>query len=477
MGKVKQRRSPKENASREGDGTADKTPSRQKVSKQPAVNNKRNVNRGAHQHQPAYANSDPGILSLSIYLIKVLLLTLLSMPFWFLTGILSLLYGRPPKMVFPSQTWRYLRYTIECKEDLSFSARLDLMMTIILHSVTSPVSGFCWLVDEILYGKQLNSMNIVKPLFVLSAYRSASTEMARTLAKDTQRFVAPNAIMCAFPYLWLWKLITCIVGDDSGISKEEANGYLNKNFSKESLERHDNDHFAIDTFDGYFLSSHLNGVAFQLGPDVIVKEFNSAQSEEHNQYLFEYCFVEHVDRIARKALLFNGATCSSRDRSFLLKGHFLLSAGALQRKYPDARFLTVLRDPLDRLRSGINHMAVNATLWQGKSPRWDWLSVAFQQIEVAYCEREMEWYNDGSVDVHKCRLAVKFNRLIDDFHKTMKGVYRYLLESKESEVPHYALPSKVSKHYTVNQSLKELGVDEAEFKRQLVDYYAWMKKR
>jgi len=101
--------------------------------------------------------------------------------------------------------------------------------------MTSPVSGFCWLIDELLYGKQLNTTAIVKPLFVLSAYRSASTSVARTLATDTTNFIAPTAIMCAFPYLWLWKLVTYIVGD--GITKEEANAKLNSKFTKESLER------------------------------------------------------------------------------------------------------------------------------------------------------------------------------------------------------------------------------------------------
>ena len=354
------------------------------------------------------------------------------------------------------------------------SSRIDLMLTIILHAATSPVSAFCWLLDEMIYGRQLNSVAVVKPLFVLSAYRSASTEMARTLAKDTNRFVAPSAIMCAFPYLWLWRVVMWIVGDDSGISIDEFNGYLNKGFPKESLERHDNNHFAIDTFDGYFFSSHLNGLAFQLGAEVIVKELNTAKFEERNRYLFEHCFVEHVDRIARKTLLFNNVTsASSEDRTLLLKGHFLMSAPALQRKYPDARFLAVLRDPIDRLQSGINHLAVNSTIWRGKPPRWDWISESYQQIEVEYCQREMDWYNAGGND--DGRLAVTFDAFIKDFDKTINRIYRDLL--KKENAPTFVPPLKVSKRYTVNRSLKDLGVDEAGLKRQLVEYYAWMKKQ
>lgn len=371
-------------------------------------------------------------------------------------------------MVFLSQTSRFMKHAMESKE--SKAVKTDLMMTILLHTATSRISGFCWLLDEIIYGRQLNSIHIQNPLFVMSAYRSASTEMARILSKDTNKFVAPNAIMCAFPYLWLWNLITWIVGDDGGISTEEANGYLNKNFSKESLERHDNNHFAIDTFDGYFLSSHLNGLAFQLGADVIVKEFNYARFEEHNRYLFEYCFVEHVDRIARKTLLYNSA--SSASKTFLLKGHFLQSANALQEKYPEARFISVLRDPICRLQSGINHMAVNPTLWQGKAPNWQSLTDALQQIEVQYCELEMEWYKNGNDK----RFVVKFEDFTKYSRKTIIRIYQGLLESNPDDIPHFDNPSKTPKRYTTNRSLKELGVNEAILKQQLVRYYAWMKE-
>ena len=459
MGKPKQRRPPKEKAPRGNDAP---------------------VRESKHVDRRGGARAGPSVPRLFLYLVKAVLLTTLSVPFWCLTGSLSMAYGRPPKMVFVYQTWRFLHYAIAGKHDLPWTSRVDLVMTIVLHSATSRVSGFCWLLDEILYGRQLTALTVAKPLFVLSAYRSASTQMARALASDTQRFAAPNAIMCAFPYLWLWKLAVRIVGDDSGMSTDDMNVYLNKNFSKESLERHDNDYFAVDTFDGYFLGSHLNGLAFQLGPDVIAKEFNSSRFEEHNRALFETSFVDHVDRLARKTLLFRGVRSSSAgDRAFLLKGHFLSSAEALRRRYPDARFLTVLRDPCDRLRSGINHTAVNATLWQGQPPRWEWLASAFRVIEVSYCEREMEWYGSADRGDSDPRLAVPFDAFVKDYHKTMERVYRDLLESTDEDaVPKCVLTSSKppNKRYTVNRSLKELGVDEAGVKRQLMDYYAWLRR-
>ena len=482
MGKLKQRKTPKDKQQNGGGGADASSPLARSSKKQQPKKLKLTKKLAPSAVESSY--TDPSIISLFIYLIKVLVLTTLSLPFWFLTGLLSLIFGRPPKLVRPSQTWRFLRYTM-CP-NLSLSSRIDLTLTILLHTATSPVSGFCWLLDEILYGRQLNSLSITQPLFVLSAYRSASTEMARTLANDKRLFIAPTAIMCAFPYLWVWKLILWIIGDDySGLTIEEANGYLNKNFTKESLERHDNNHFEIDTFDGYFLSSHLNGLAYQLGPEVVVRELHTAAFIEENRSLFEECFVDFVDRIARKTMLFHGLTSqTSDDRMFLLKGHFLQSANVLQRKYPDARFLTVLRDPMDRLKSGINHMAVNATLWQGKAPRWDWLAKAYQQIEVEYCVREMEWYGNncsiasdrmpGSKIRNNCH-TVNFDKFVKNFDKTMKDVYKDLLQ--EETLSDFAAPSKVSTHYTIDRTLHDLGVDEAGLKSQLSDYYAWVKKQ
>ena len=473
MGKVKQRKKASSRVGENGNNTSPIKPNT------PA---NEHHNGASHHNTPQqYYYHNPSIISLLFYTIKVLLISILSIPFCFLTLLLSPIYGYPPKVVQPTQTIRFIQYTLN-SHHITPNARIELLLTILCHSISSHISGVCWLLDEILYGKQLNTISIHKPTFILSGYRSASTQMARTITQDKQHFIAPNAIMCAFPYLWVWKLVTYMVGDDSGLTTSEINGYLNKNFSKESTERHDNDHFAVDTFDGYFLSSHLNGLAFKLGPDVIVKEMNSATFEEYNRTLFEYNFVEHVDRLARKTLLFNGITSplQQQDVSFLLKGHFLQSANALQSKYSNARFLTVLRDPLERLQSGINHMAVNATLWQGKEPHWDWLADAYQQIEIKYCHEEMKWYNNCTSNEQMQRLAVKFDSFIKDFDKTMKCIYKDLLDvSNNEDIPKLTPPqsSKVSKRYTINRSLKGLGIDEAELKVQLTDYYAWMKKQ
>ena len=216
----------------------------------------------ATQRSPPPPTADVGALSLCLYLVKVVILSALSTPFWILTPLLSVFYGRPPRMVTFGQAGRFMGYVIRSKHLLK-GEQLNLILTVIRHTATSPVAGCCWLIDEVLYSSKMNRLTLTQPLFVMSAYRSASTQMARLLAQDKQ-FVWPSAIMCAFPYLWVWKIVAYIFSD-SGITAEEANNYLNKNFPKEARERHENDHFSLDTLDGYFLSAHLNGLRFKSG--------------------------------------------------------------------------------------------------------------------------------------------------------------------------------------------------------------------
>lgn len=370
-------------------------------------------------------------------------------------------------MVRLRQTGRYLVYALFTCEKLSWDKRLDLVLKILQHTVLSPVSGFAWILDEILYGNLMNQCTIEQPFFVVSAFRSASTQMARELAHDP-RFYAPNASMCNFPYLWLWKLVTWIV--DDAVTLDEARAYLNKSIPREFLERHDSDPFAIDTFDSSFLSSHLNGLSWRMGPAITTQEFNTAVHAPHNRYLFENAFVQHVDRIARKAMIFLNA---SPDQHFLLKGHFLSSAPALANRYPEARFLSVLRDPLARIQSGVNYMAVNPTL--GRPPDWQGLVTSLEEMEILYSQREMDFYG---VDDPK-RLAVRFDDFVNKKDRTMKRIYQHLLHGATPPLntAQVSKGSSSAKTYSVNLSLEELGVNSAALRERFQEYYEWMKSK
>ena len=247
----------------------------------------------------------PGRLVIQILMavVKVTVVMIVTFPFWLAVHSLVVVYGRPPNLVYWKQTIRFLTYTWTVPL-LSLSERIRLSTVIVVHTLWSSAGGMAWLLDELLYGRQLHGNNdsgnqitndMKAPLFVVSGYRSASTQMGRCLvaasasttaasaaassqsqsqSSSVPHFVAPNSLMVAWPYLWLWYLVSYIVGDlpeeienenddtnESGLSKKDIRRYLNKNFPPEFLARHDNDPFQLDTIDGPFLSCHLNGLA------------------------------------------------------------------------------------------------------------------------------------------------------------------------------------------------------------------------
>ena len=187
----------------------------------------------------------------------------------------------------------------------------------------------------------------------------------------------------------------------------------------ELLERHEFDPFKADTFDGAMYSSHLNPFAIYLGPDVAAKAFNFAEFAPCDRSCLEQDAVRLIDRIGRKHLLFTGGTASTKKRRLFVKGHFLCAAAALERQYPDAVFLTLIRDPAKRLQSGINYLRVNPSDPSMGQPTRAWLSERLLQTESDYCRIEQAWYSQPG-GAKRC--VVRFADFVADLEGTMQRV-------------------------------------------------------
>ena len=411
----------------------------------------------------------PSLLQFAIRILpKLILLAIRAILFVVLLPIYWLgwlIWYRPPNVPYLSQTLRYLKHAWTVSPEnpkMPVFGRVWLSLSILQAYLNSPLVGIMWLLDELLYGRALNAIAVNEPFFVISAGRSGSTQITRYIEQD-ERLVAPSLLQTMFPYLWLWRLAPKTLG--KFLTPDKVREMIATTMPKELWERHEADPFGADTFDGAFLSSHLNRFALNFGPQVGRDDFNMAVAAPHDKYLKEEVFVQFVDRIARKSLLYAGS-----GKRFYLKGHFLYAAGALHQFYSDAVFLTVTREPATRLQSGINYMRVNPPDPVLGPVPWAWLTETLLHTETDYSKREQAWFTSES-DAQRC--VIKFTDFVHDLEGTLQKVYR---ECFDADVPAHLPkehPPRERKHYTVNRSLEDLGVDEAKLKQDLQDYLAW----
>ncbi len=404
----------------------------------------------------------------------LVLLAITTASLWPLYWLGTLIWGKPPNVPKLWQLKRYLRLAWTCcppHPGLSLGKRCLLTIAILTKVLFTPVLGLAWLLDELLFGKALNSTQVVAPVIEISAGRSGSTQLARYL-EDDPRLVAPNLLQSLFPYLWLWKLAPYTIG--KLVSPDAFRRWLERQLPQDLVERHEGDPFRTDTFDTVLYTTHLNALALQLGPDVAVEDFGFARIAPHNHTLWEDEFIHLFDRIARKTLAYHGGIDAPKRRRFFVKGHFLCAANALERKYPDASFLCMIRDPTARLQSAINYMRVNPFDPAFGPPPWDWLADALTRTEADYCIVEQEWFSQTA---RAKRYFVRFADFVTNLQSTMLGVYAFCFGDTVLP-PHVPLehPARERKKYRINRSLAELGIDESQLRTRLASYIAWCEK-
>ena len=404
-------------------------------------------------------------------LVFFIIRAVISLPLWPVYWLGCLVWYRPPNMPYVKQVLRYLKHawTVSPQNPtLPFFGRIWLSLSILDFYIGSPIRGIAWLLDELLYGKTLNNIDVREPVFVISAGRSGSTQITRYIEED-DRLAAPSILQCMFPYLWLWRLAPRTIGRI--ITPDKARQMIQSAMPSELRERHEMDPFKADTFDGAFLSFHLHRFSLNFGPEVGKEDFNMAEAASYDRQVKEKDFVQLVDRLARKALYFSGSSQGGETRRFYLKGHFLFGAQALWEKYPDACFITVTREPLSRLRSGINYMRVNPPDSVLGPVPWSWLTDTLTHTEIVYGKVEQEWFTRKA----DCRRSViKFLEFVNDLESSMKQVYMDCFGSQElpAHIP-TTHPPREREQYSVNRTLSELGIDEAKIRNDSREYMDW----
>lgn len=396
----------------------------------------------------------------------IALAALVTAPLWVVLALGSLVGGYPPTVTRWRQAARYLSYIWARglpSPGIAVMDRLWLSLSVARQMAIAPLNGLAWLLDQALYGRALAAVPVEAPVFMVSAARSGSTQLAQYIESDPE-VVAPTSLQILFPYLWLWRLASRTVG--RWIGPDRVRAIFQRAVPAEFLERHEADPYRTDTFDLCLYIHHLNRLAPRLGPHLIADEFVIVDGQPATGELWGVVLPELIEGVARKTLLFSGG-----GRRLMIKGHFLAAGDPLAARFPDARFVTMIRTPAKRVRSMINFIWCNP-LESGiaKAP-WPWLAEGIARAERAYNEAERAWFTrpDGPR-----RTVLRFADYVRDVEGTMRRVYTECLDAEA--LPESAPRSHLARKrhdYCVDRSLGQLGIDGAAYDAAQAAYVSW----
>lgn len=408
-------------------------------------------------------------------IVSVLWRSFWMVPLWPLFLVARLVWPRPPNIPSNRQLFHMLRQvaTEQPPLGIAWTQRVLLALHILQRWSFSPMWGMAWFIDELLYGEELKETVIKEPLIVVSAARSGSTQIAHYLEDDPQ-IVAPAAMYTQHPYLWVWRIVNVLIG--TLIPASAVRAFADSMYSPEFIQRHELDPFRTDTFEVQFVARGIAGTALSLGPRAMIAHIGNARVHPESAAMWRDDFLRYFDAVGRKRLLLARLTGHGTPQNpvrLMIKGHFLNVAPELAQRYPDARFLTVVRSPLKRMQSLINFLRVQPVPKGVDPPRWSWILRYMIENDVESCDREMAWFEQRE-GPH--RTVVRFDDFVRDLSGTMQYVYRECLGQPEPP-PHIPQvhAERERSNYAIDRSLEKLGVDTALLAQRLDRYMKWCR--
>jgi len=388
------------------------------------------------------------------------------------------IWGKPPAIPSWSSHFKYLIAVFmegKPEEKIPVTNRVLVFLIVLSSFIKIPANGVCWYIDELVYSSY-HKVNIEKPVFMITAPRSGSTQLYDYLADDTKNFVTPTAFEGMLPYIWVWKLSMPV------IERLGMREYLSKKslLGAEATKYHRFSILKPETWDGMLHSWHFGWCSYCLGTSFMNWGHSLARLKEPIDEDIVRSFIPFTDRVMKKVMYYRGKS----QQHVLLKGHFLLSAREFEQKYPKAKFFVALRNPVDRLNSYINFLKVmseESKRMQGFCPTtWRVIRDHVIQTQVPYCEQEMSFY----INLAGNKLALPFTLYVNNLSATLQNIYSLC----NIPIPDHVMSNAIRIQHTTHdytkhkasydpkfkRSLASLGVDEEKLREHLSEYIEWL---
>ncbi|XP_065900382.1 uncharacterized protein [Dysidea avara] len=392
----------------------------------------------------------------------------------FLLGLLK--WELPPTIPVWSRFCKYFTAVFtegKPKDNVPFTNRVLLFLIFFDVLVKVPVNGVCWYIDELLY-PSYHKANIDEPVFMITAPRTGSTQLCHYLEDDVDNFLVPTIAEGLFPYIWIWKLAVSVLQ-----IKQERFGTM---FGTELRKRHEFSWVRGDTWDGIARNWQFSVCNCYLGSAFMRWGYSYARLNEPIDEELLKSIMLFTKYVIKKV-----AYCRGKPKQHvLLKGHFLLIAKALEQQYPDAKFVTVVRNPANRLCSYVNliKVTVNDSVYKMKyglfPTTWRVIRDHVIPTQIAYCEQEMLFYKDPADN----KLVIPFTMYVNNLSATLQRIYSFCNIPIPDDVVSNAIRIQSTTHNRTehqasydpnfNKSLRSLGVKENKLQQHLGEYIEWI---
>ncbi|HXG46777.1 MAG TPA: sulfotransferase, partial [Methylomirabilota bacterium] len=309
------------------------------------------------------------------------------------------------------------------------------------------------------------------PVFIIAPPRSGTTLTQKLMAKDEERFACVRLYETIFPSVTFHRCLDALVGLDGLLGRPFARliEWAEKKFFGGWDDMHKMRFNQPEEDDGFFVYTFCTEAIYLLFP--YVRELWGAgfcddlPAEDRRKVMRYYrsCLQRHLYAVGPHKTLLSKAT------------QFSGSVLSLLDEFPDARIITIIRDPA---RSIASHVSVFYPVWKTISPE----ITKDSPESKAYAELAAAWFRHllktrDCIDPARY-YCIRYTDLVRNPRDTIGDVYRHFGWTMS---PSYAafLESATQKqrdftsahHY----SLEEFGLDEAWLRREVgevLEYYA-----
>ena len=223
-----------------------------------------------------------------------------------------------------------------------------------------------------------------------------------------------------FPFIWAWKLVIPVI-KILGLDKHIEDQLAGEEFRK----RHNFYLFTGDTLEIILGLRQMTFFSHYLGASFYKWGFLFSTLSDHpTDKEFPKYFLEFSDLIMKKLTYHRG----SPKKRILIKGHFMFAAQALAQQYQSAKFITLIRNPVERFQSFLNFFQLISAdgppyKAHGFFPiTWRVTRNYTVETQICYCEEEMMFYNQSEENT-KNKLAISFTNYVNNLTGTFLCIY------------------------------------------------------